>query len=119
MIRLMLNVFLLIAWLVVIALWFVIRSDFKANNPKHSLFDDILLFTGAPVVFGYILILTSNSDNFNKPIEESFWSPTMIVLLLWMVVSCVLLIVRYYKNRKCANIFRRKSKEKRKKPYLA
>ena len=92
--------FLVVAYLVFVAFIFFARSSLKAKNPKHALLDDILLFTGSPVVFGYIIYLCWNPNTFDKPLKETFWSPTMVVMVSWMFVSYAIFLVRYYKNRK-------------------
>lgn len=92
--------FLVIAYLVFVVFIFVARSSLKTQNPKHALIDDILLFTGSPVVFGYIIYLCWNPNTFDKTLKETFWGPTMIVMLLWMFVGYAIFFVRYYKNRK-------------------
>jgi len=88
------------AYAVFIAFTFIMRASLKAQNPKYSFLDDILLFTGAPVVLGYLLIIVMNPNNLGKLAREVVFTPTMIILLFWMVVGGIIMITRNVRNRK-------------------
>jgi hypothetical protein len=83
-------VFLVIALIVVLMFMWALRVGFKAQNPKHSSFDDFLLFSGCPVVFAYIILI--------------LFSPKLVrwtlVAVGWLVINSTIFMVRYYRNRK-------------------
>lgn len=87
-----------ILYSIIIWLTFKARSVFKEYNPKYSLLDDILLFTGFPVAWGYCLYLFINPETYKNPIEQSFSSPMVKIMAVWMIISYVIVLIRTYKK---------------------
>jgi len=74
----------------------------KKINPYYSLVDDVLLWTGIPVAFGYFLYVFINPENQTKLVSQvvNETSSTMILLDIWMLVSGLLFIWRNRKSRR-------------------
>ena len=87
-----------IVMLLIIALMFIARFESKKVNPRYSLLDDILLFTGNPVAYGYFLFVCLNPSNSNP--VATLDTPTSKIIAAWWIASSAIFLVRYYKNRK-------------------
>lgn len=83
-----------IVFIVVVGFLLVMRRAMKAQNKNYSFVDDILLFTGIPVMLGYILFQGFNPHNLGKTAFEVFRTPLTFILLIWLFVSGVLLLIR-------------------------
>ena len=81
-------------FLQVLFLFVLVRKAIKAHNEKYSLFDDFLLFTGSPLLFGYMLFQLFNPVNLERTAFEMMTSPFILVLLIWAVVSTIVLLIR-------------------------
>ena len=86
---------------IIIALMFITRFESKKVNPRYSLLDDILLFSGNPVAYGYFLFVCLNPSNPNP--KATLETPTSMIVVAWLIVSSTIFLVRYYKNRKNKN----------------
>lgn len=81
---------------VLLRLLYIIRKSMKALNPSYSQLDDILLFSGIPVAFGYFLFVMFNPYNQTRLVSEIMdeSEPILIPLLVWMVVSSMYFLWR-------------------------
>ena len=89
---------------VLIRLLYIIRKAMKALNHNYSLFDDVLLFSGIPVTFGYLLFMTFNPSNQKRFVSEVMDEsmPILFPLLVWMVVSSMCFL---WRNRKIKKLY--------------
>jgi hypothetical protein len=93
-------IFVVLAYALVITLFVVTRKTLRFHNPKHCFWDDILLFSGSPLLFGYLLILFFNPYNWDKIAFNLLNTPLTYCLMAWAVISTVIMSVRFEKNRK-------------------
>ena len=84
----------IVVFVAVIGFLVIMRKAMKAQNKNYSFVDDILLFTGIPVMVGYILFQGFNPHNLGKTAFEVFRTPLTFILLIWLFVSGVLLLIR-------------------------
>lgn len=91
---------LIFAWFVFMMCWFAQRSAFKQHNPNYSFIDDLLYFTGCPLVILYVLagfaIAVKHPDWTTK---EVFNTPLLWVLLGWMFIDDIIFFLRNHKHR--------------------
>jgi len=93
-------IFVVLAYALVITLFVVTRKTLRFHNPKHCFWDDILLFSGSPLLFGYLLLLFFNPYNWDKIAFNLLNTPLTYCLMAWAVISTVIMSVRFEKNRK-------------------
>lgn len=93
-------IFMVLTYALLITLYVLMRANLKHHNPKHGLFDDFLLFSGTPLVFGYLLFLFFNPFYADKIVLDLINTPLTHCLMAWLILSNVILIIRYKKNCK-------------------
>ena len=88
----------LFVYVVLIYLLYIISKYFREVNPKYSSTDDILLFGGIPVTFGYFLFVMFNPRNDLRLVAEVMdeHKTIFMVLLVWMVFPAITFL---YRNR--------------------
>ena len=91
-------VVMIFVYVVFILCFLVMRNANKKQNPKHSFWDDFLMFTGSPLMLAYILILAFNPNNADKIVRDLFATPLTYCLMGWLVISSVWYLIRYNKN---------------------
>ena len=85
----------IVVFVAVIGFLVIMRKAMKAQNKKtYSWIDDILLFTGIPLVMGYFMFQGFNPDNLDKTAMDVVRAPLSLIVLLWFLASCVLLLIR-------------------------
>lgn len=84
------------SYLVILCLLFIISKHFRKTNPKYSMIDDILLFSGMPVTVGYFYFVAFNPKNDFRLVSEVMDEnrPILIILMIWMVISSFIFIWR-------------------------
>ena len=73
----------------ILDLLYITRKTLKKLNPRYSLYDDFLLWTGIPTTFGYLMFIIFNPENNNKLVSEVVKESQniMVPLLIWMVIG--------------------------------
>ena len=81
--------------LIVLLLCFAAK-EFRGKNPKYSIIDDILLFGGMPVTFGYYLYVMVDPKNDLRLVSDVMdeHRTTLMVLLAWMLISSIIFLWR-------------------------
>lgn len=92
-------IFIILVYAIFLSVYIVIRKSMKFHNPKYHLFDDFLLFSGTPLFFAYILLLLFNPYHRNITVFNLINTPLTYILMAWMLVSNVVLFVRFERNR--------------------
>lgn len=92
-------IFVALVYALVITLFVMTRKAMRFHNPKHCFWDDILLFSGSPLLLGYLLILFFNPYNWDKIVFDLLNTPLTYCLMVWAVISTVIVLVRFEKNR--------------------
>ena len=87
---------------ILLRLIYVARKTMKKLNPNYSLLDDVLLWTGIPVVFGYFLFVFFNPKNQEISVADLIDSTQhiMLPLLVWMVFGTFYFLWRNRKSQK-------------------
>ena len=82
-------VIVILVYGLILDLLYITRKTLKKLNPRYSLFDDLLLWTGIPATFGYLMYIIFNPENNNKLVSEVVKETQniMIPLLIWMVIG--------------------------------
>ena len=97
----MFNIMLIICVIIFMTCWIVMRNIMKRQNPKYTFFDDLLYFTGAPAVLGYIIFICLTIEKYaDKTPKEVFGTTLIWCLCGWMVLSTIIYLIRYYKKDK-------------------
>ena len=92
-------IFIILVYAIFLSFYIVIRKSMKFHNPKHHFFDDLLLFSGTPLFFAYILFMFFNPYSRNVIVHDLVNTPMTYTLMAWMLLSNVILLVRFEKNR--------------------
>lgn len=91
---------LIFALLVFMMYWFAQRSAFKQHNSEYTYIDDLLYFTGCPLVILYVIagfaIAVKHPD---WTVKEIFDTLLLWGLLCWMFASSTIFISRNHKHR--------------------
>lgn len=86
----------LFVYVVLLNLLYIISKYYRRTNPKYSAIDDILLFGGIPVTFGYFLFVMFNPKNNLRLVSEVIdeHRTRLLVLMIWMVISAIIFVWR-------------------------
>ena len=97
-------VIVIFAYCIVLRVIYLTRKTMKKLKPSYSLLDDVLLWTGIPVVFGYFLFIFFNPKNQVLLVADLIDSNQhiMLPLLIWMVFSALLFL---WRNRKSQRLY--------------
>ena len=83
---------------VLVRLLYIISKYYRRSNPKYSVIDDILLFGGIPVAFGYFFFvmfgLRRNDLRLLSEVVNEQDMTIFMVLLVWMTFSTILFVWR-------------------------
>ena len=92
----------LFVYVVLLNLLYIISKYYRRTNPKYSAIDDILLFGGIPVTFGYFLFVMFNPKNDLRLVSEVIdeYRTRLLVLMVWMVISAIIFV---WRNREKTN----------------
>ena len=78
------------AYCLVLYLCYVIRKSMKVYNAHYSLFDDVLLWGGAPIALGYFMYTSFNPENHTEFIYREIYEK----LYAWLFISGFLFLWR-------------------------
>jgi amino acid transporter len=92
--------FVILVYALFMTLIVMLRSAMKTQNPKHRFIDDFLLFTGSPLCFGYCLFIGFFPYKGGILATELYPTPLTNFVLAWLIISNVILILRFQKNHK-------------------
>ena len=86
----------LFVYVVLLNLLYIISKYYRKTNPKYSAIDDLLLFGGIPVTFGYFLFVMFNPKNDLRLVSEVVdeHRTRLLVLMAWMVISAIIFVWR-------------------------
>lgn len=93
-------IFVVFVYALFMLLILMMRSAMKSQNPKYRFIDDFLLFTGSPLCFGYILVIGVFPYKGNILAAELYPTPLTNIILVWLIISNLILILRFQKNHK-------------------
>ena len=89
---------MIFVYLIFFLCFLILRKASKTQNPRHSFLDDLLMFSGSPLLLAYIMILAFNPNNADKIARDLFATPLTYVIMAWCLLSTIWYVVRYHKN---------------------